>query len=147
MLTDSAQELCSKASRWHAAYRGEVDCGYDDAVNCRYCVTSMKSSVISRHDWRDDNSYPVRRRPKPITITIISISCSSSSSGSSSSTCAGSVRSLFCRWVWWQPLIQLNAQLLAHHVPTSLPSALFIQGAPAKVRLTYIFDGNIWMHR
>ena len=24
---------------------------------------------------------------------------------------------------------------------------VYIQGVPAKVRPTYIFDGNIWMHR
>jgi len=27
------------------------------------------------------------------------------------------------------------------------PKDKYLQGGPAKVRPTYIFDGNIWMHR
>jgi len=30
---------------------------------------------------------------------------------------------------------------------TNTPAPVFIQGDPAKVRPTYTFDGNIWMHR
>jgi len=30
---------------------------------------------------------------------------------------------------------------------TQMLKTLHIQGGPAKVKPTYIFDGNIWMHR